>query len=68
VLVAHLILLIGKPVPAASDFGGLCPHARLVQGRSLPRPPKSGGLVQFRAAARWPCGKTFERATLARGP
>ena len=49
-------------------FRGLCPHARLVQGRSLSRPPKSLGLVQFRAAARCPCGKTFESAALARGP
>ena len=64
----RMILSISKPAPAASDFGGLCPHARLVQGRSLPRPTKSRGLVQFRAAARWPCGKTFERAALARGP
>jgi hypothetical protein len=39
----RMILSISKPAPAASDFEGLCPHARLVQGRSLPRPAKSRG-------------------------
>jgi hypothetical protein len=49
------ILSIRKPAPAASNFGGLCPRARLVQGRSLASAPgEEPGLVQLRAAWRWP--------------
>jgi hypothetical protein len=49
------------------DRWGLCPRARRVPGRSLPRPKKEG-LVRLHAALGGALRVAFERAAQARGP
>src|ERR1700730_12596684 len=61
-----MFLSIRKPAPAASNLWGLCPRARRVQGRSLPRlrfAPACAAPRRFTGPA-----AAFERAAFPRGP